>query len=414
MAERILHYPKEYLTQVDINLANLKHNFRLIKSFAKDKPIMAVVKGDAYGHGLVECSLALVDEGVQHLGVQDVTEGVALRNSGIKDQKIYVMSGLDYPAQVALAAENDLIVFVYSREQLLNIISLSQVRNFNIKVFLKIDSGMGRLGMPIREASPFIQQAKSSPFITILGITTHLATISDQAAAQQLKTFQDIIRLAQSELEGSLTFSALSGGSLLAHPEYPDGLPRVGLALYGVAPPDNLLQSPVPLDLRTGPHFEKEIKDKDSSKKDSQDNEAITVAHKLKPVMKVISTIIQLKRLKKKETVSYERTYTAQHDMNIAIVPFGYVNGLHTSRNDKNIVLIRGHSAKQIGKICMNLSVFDVTDVPNVRAGDEVVFLGESEGKVIDAYHNYYPVPTNPYEVLCLFGRLNRRVFKRG
>jgi alanine racemase len=415
MAELILHYPKEYFTQVDIHLDRLKSNYKLLKDFAGERPIMAVVKGDAYGHGLVECAQALAEAGAQHLGVMDVSEGAALRQAGLVEQKIYVLAGLDYPSQVTTAAEKDLIVFVYSREQLVNVMNLAQVRSFTVKVFLKIDTGMGRLGMPARDALPFFQQARNSPHIQVLGIATHLATISDYDAEDQLLLFQHTQRKAEEIFQTPLVYSALSGGAMLAHPEYPDALPRVGLALYGVPPPKELLKDPVPFPLPR-----ENLLDISHSSLRSREHlkhplpSPLKTAEKLKPVMRVASTIIQVKKLKKGETVSYDRIFTAPGDMIAAVVPFGYVHGLSSARSEKNRCLVRGGSAEQIGRICMNLSVYDVSGIEGVKPGDEAVFLGESGDLRLDAYQEFYQERCNPYEILCLFGRLNRRVHHGG
>jgi alanine racemase len=397
---------------VDIALHHLSQNYRLIKKFAGDKPIMGVIKSDAYGHGLVECARVLIEEGVAHLGVQDVYEGVALRDAGIKAQQVYVMSGLDYPSQITLAAERDLVIFVYSREQLVNIINLAQVRSFNIKVMLKIDSGMGRLGMPEREVMPFLQQAYAAPSVQVMGLATHLATISDAKAVEQLNLFQHLIKRSEDVIQAPLVSSALSGGSLLAHPEYPDGLPRVGLALYGVGPPPESLKNPVPYKGKdTGgedslfPHVE--------PKKPTHHASGLSILEKLKPVMRVSSTIIQLKRLRKGDSVSYDRIFVAPNDMFVAIIPFGYANGLHSSRSEKNCALIKGHRVEQIGKVCMNLTAFDVSALTGVKPGDEVVLLGESGEEKLDAYHEYFPEKCNPYELLCHYGRLNRKFFHK-
>ncbi|MDR2338956.1 MAG: alanine racemase [Deltaproteobacteria bacterium] len=413
MAERILHYPKQFLNQVDINLGNLRHNYRIMKELAGTKPIMAVIKGDAYGHGLIQCAKALVSEGALHLGVQDVTEGVALRDVGIREQQIYILSGLDYPSQITLAAERDLVVFVYSREQLVNVMNLAQVRTFRIKVFLKIDTGMGRLGMAVRDALPFMQQAQASPYLHVIGLATHLATISDQEAVDQIKAFQTLLEKGEEIFQKPLIGSALSGGAMLAHPEYPDGLSRVGLALYGVPPHKDRLVSPVPWTAEGHVFLEPPLfPPKLTAEPKPAIRPTVKAAQELKPVMRVASTVIQVKRLRKNDPVSYDRTFHAPQDMTIALVPFGYVNGLNTSRSDKNCALIRGQRVDQIGRICMSLTAYDVTHLETCRPGDEVVLLGESEGEVLDAYQEYYQEYANPYEILCLFGRLNRRVHK--
>jgi alanine racemase len=259
---------------------------------------------------------------------------------------------------------------------------------------------------------PFLQQAHASPNLQVLGLATHLATISDKQAVDQLQAFHVIHKRAEEIFQRPLVASVLSGGALLAHPEYPDGLPRVGLALYGVAPPRASLARPVPYPVEqlSYPDVPMALPRLPGDLRQPPPPASLKLAAKLKPVMRASSTVIQVKRLRKGETVSYERTFKAPEDMTLAVIPFGYVNGLSSSRSGKGCALIRGAKAPQVGRVCMNLSAYDVTLIPSCRPGDEVVLLGGSEEETLDAYQEFGEEAANPYETLCLYGGLNRRV----
>ena len=415
MPAKPISYPKEHLNQAEIDLTALIHNYRLVRDFNGGRSIMAVVKGDAYGHGMKECAAALSREGADDFGVEFAEEGAALRKAGLTKARIFVLSGLSFPYQIRLAHEHDLTVFVYSREQLMNIVSLSQISNFVIKVMLKIDTGMGRLGVPFRDAENFMQLACNSSGVKVIGVATHLASISDSEAAAQLNIFQFIQKKALELFRPPLLFSALSGGALLAQTGYSDGLPRVGLLLYGQAPPKDQLAAAAVLpflDTREAALMAVASKDKTREAVSLIPGSVGELTAKLKPAMRVTSTVIQVKQLRKNDPVSYEHTWRAPKNMAAAVVPFGYVNGLNFSRSDRCCALIRGRKAPQIGRICMNLSVFDADAIQGVRAGDEAVFLGSSGDEALDAYQEFGGEILNPYETLCLYGRLNPRIWR--
>ncbi|MDR2459580.1 MAG: alanine racemase [Deltaproteobacteria bacterium] len=390
----------EDFNDVVINLSNLVNNYKVLSEFAQ-RPLMCVIKGDAYGHGLVDCARALVDAGATSFGVLDVTEGETLRKAGIRNPEIYVLSGLDTELMVARAINNRLTIYSYSMDELALLGSQARRSSSPLNVVLKIDSGMGRLGVPWHQADDFIKKALEFSSLKVVGLATHLATVGDKESVTQLEHFWDFCTKAEYLLNTPLQNSALSGAGILAHPRYPDGLSRPGLILYGVPPLVDLDRTyllPAPwLNSPKAPVF------RVSSEKVAQ------VLSSLKPVMRVTSRVIQVKSLRKGDTVSYERTYTAPNTTKIAIVPFGFVHGFDINLSGRTHALIRGQFARQIGKICMNLSVFEVKDIPGVATGDEVVFLGSQKDKNLDAYLEFEGRTEHPHQVLCLYGRLNVR-----
>jgi alanine racemase len=431
----------EDFNKVYVNLANLKSNFQALKEFVGDRQLMAVVKGDAYGHGLIECSRALVEAGAASLGVLDVSEGLRIRKAKITTPDVFILAGIDSAPAVKVAIFNNLSVVAYDFEQLELLGRAASESSRRLKVYLKVDTGMGRLGVSPDRAVDFIKKSQDFAFLDVLGLSTHLPAIGDLEAVSQLKGFLKICTAAEKILKKPLTKSALSGGAILAHPSFPDGMSRPGLILYGVPPlfdASETARLPEPWIKKTKGEKD-QVKDQSQGKAQGKKKPAPkTLSGKgkktrgkaeagasaeikakdprvlvsiLKPVMRVTSRIIQLKTLSRGESVSYDRTFVAEKDILVAAVPFGYVHGFSSSRSGKTSALVRGEKVPQIGRICMNLSMFDVSGIPGISVGEEVTFLGEALESYQDAYLRYRGEKQNPYEVLCLYGRLNNRYY---
>jgi alanine racemase len=418
----------EECNKASINLSNLRHNYKVIKEYAGSRPLMAVVKGDAYGHGLEECAKALADEGADCLGVMDSNEGARLREAGLHSQEICVLSGMDSEQLIKEALKHNLTLFAHSYDQLANLSVLASREAQKLCIFLKIDSGMCRLGVSHGLAMDFVKKSLDYTYLEVVGLATHLATIGDHGAFQQLERFWNVCAKAQDLFKKPLLNSALSGGGLLAHPGYPDGLSRPGLVLYGVPPvipkPSKILRlepwkDPKLQSVRIPPFSPKPPKVGKQRWGQYRKQKPIADGHRkalkamadLKPVMRVTSRIIQIKNIIRGSEVSYDRTFKAERDMKIAIAPIGYVHGYSVTRSGMTHALIRGQEAPQLGRICMNLSVFDISKIDRVTSGEEVVLLGASKEASIDAYLEHEGHIQNPYEVLCLYGRLNHREY---
>jgi alanine racemase len=395
----------------DIDLDALKHNFRTITAFARKRPLMAVVKGDAYGHGLVESAHALVEAGAELLGVLDAMEGAALRASGIARPGVCVLAGLTSDLQITTAIRNDLTVFVYSQEQLLSLSAAAAKETRRLNIFLKIDTGMSRLGVAWNQAEDFLVMASGSPHLAVRGLATHLATIGDAPAINQLSRFWNLCARAEEVFRRPLCNSALSGGAMLAHPDFPDGLSRPGLLLYGAGPvlgsgppPPRLTRIWSPDTPPPPPPLEQTARELPTA--------SLECAAKLKPAMRVTSRVLQVKTVRRGESISYEGTFLAKRDIRVVVLPIGYVHGLQVSRSGRCAAIIRGKIAPQLGRVCMNLSVYDADGIPSVQPGDEAVLLGSQDGATLGP-RGLPGEELNPYETMCLFGRLNRRRFSK-
>jgi alanine racemase len=347
---------------------------------------MAVVNGEAYGHGLEECALALKDAGAVNFGVLDAAEGVRLKKIS-PGLNIHILAGLETREQIKAALDHDLILVVYSLPQLQAVEDLVPDGQ-KARVFLKIDTGMGRLGLPWFEVPAIAPSLARKTKIAFLGFMTHLATVGDREGAVQLERFQNLKQLDQNLGLTQARHSALAGPGLLAHPDYEDEFSRVGLLLYGGNP---LAEEPQ----RISEKGQKLLK-------------------KLKPVMTLASQIIQIRTLRAGETVSYDRTFTAQTALKTAAVPIGYVHGLLRSRSNRGYALIAGKPAPLLGRVCMNLSLYDVSQIPQARPGQRVVLLGRDGRSQITAQKAALWQETSAYEIFCLFGRLNYRHYQDG
>ena len=362
----------------------LKSNYQIVKKHCNGR-LMAVIKGDAYGHGLLECAKALTSIQAVRLGVLDLEEALAIRAAGITS-RIYVLAGLQGPHQYAKAIEAGVVVFAYRWEQIQDLSRAGLKKGKPALVMVKFDTGMGRLGFSWRDAETVIPRIAKLQGVHVEGVATHLATTGDREAHFQLRRFNDLKDLADKILPGQMVHSALASGGILAHPDYQDGMSRVGLMLYGYSP--MRLDDPYLFDMPG----------------------AKAIIKSLKPVMSLKSQILSVTTIKTGDTVSYNRTFTAKKDTPMATIPIGYVHGVSLARNGKGQALIGGRKAPLLGRVCMNLSMYDVTQIA-VLPGHEAVLLGEQGAERISADDIAQWEGTSAYEALCLTGRLNPRYY---
>lgn len=366
--------PTEPTNKVFINMAALRHNFREIKKLAADRQVMAVVKSDAYGHGMVNCALTLAQAGADALGVTEVSDGLILKEHGL-DLPIYIMGGLTDPEQMEPAIRSGFSIFAAGFDQLKALSAKAGELGLKAKVHIKIDTGLGRRGLLVDGCDKVLREVLAWPNLEIQGLASHLATAGDQGAHEQLEKFDSLcFRANQLGISGRLN-TILNSGGLIWHSEHPSPMVRVGLMLYGAHPGPEL--GPVRPDLRG--------------------------------VMTVISRVTHLHDLAPGDTIGYGRAFVVRRPMRVAVVPFGYSHGLLRSRSGRGWVLIRGQRAPQVGLISMNASTYDVTNIPEVKVGDNVVVLGRHSTFSIKIGDLAAWAATTAYELLNLFGRLNPR-----
>jgi len=387
--------PLNRATSVEINLDAFRYNLRIIKSLVGlNTETMAIIKADAYGHGAIQCARAAIEEGTKYLGVGIIQEGIELRESGITSP-ILILGGV-YPDELTELIYYNLSTSLSTLALAKAISKKADQSKKNISVHIKIDTGMGRLGVQCEDFSDLLENVMSYKNITIEGFFTHLANadnVDPKVSQEQIVKFTNILKITQSKkfskLHSSrqpiLIHSANSAG-LLRYPESRFNLVRPGISLYGSLPSPIL--KPV----------------LNSIKKYNYPA--------LRPVMSWKTKIIQVQTLRKGIPLSYGGSYTTQKNKSrIAILPVGYADGLNRRLSNKMEFLVKGTRVKQIGTICMDMCLIDVTELPNVDMGEEVVILGSQGKDNIPIEELAAKAETIPYEMFCGISKRVPRVY---
>jgi alanine racemase len=339
---------------------------------------LAVVKADAYGHGAIPVSKKLEELRVDFLGVARVQEGIELRNGGIK-KPILVLSGI-YQEEVEEVLDYKLTPMVYRLEIAEALSAAAGKRGKKVPVHLKVDTGMGRIGVLAEEAPAFANRVRQFENLEIEGIASHLSTADegDSAfAAQQLKRFSRTIE-EMKRLDIDPPFCHIANSAALVNlPAAHFTLVRPGIMLYGSYPSASL-------------------KDKIS----------------LRQVMSWKSHIADLKKLPAGYPISYGRTFITQRPSLIAAIPVGYADGYNRLFSNRGEVLIKGMRAPVAGRVCMDWTMADVTDITGVEVGDEVVLMGSQSGQEITPEEMGGWIGTIAYEILCSVGKRVSRIYK--
>ena len=374
-------------TRAEVNLAHLRHNLRVLErsvAGAAKPQIWGVLKADAYGHGAPAVARTLERAGIPGLCVALLEEAVELRDAGIRIP-ILVMGGYYGPRRDGLEeiVARDLTPVVYDAGQIERLANLARVEGHGrVGVHLKVDTGMGRLGTGPDDVEAVLQALARHPEVRLDGLMTHLACADAEDlddTVQQMRRFAEMERKAQAAGLSPRVRHAANSAALLRLPAARLDMVRPGLALFGVAPREGL-------------------------------------APELKPVMRVRSEIVALRTVMKGERIGYGHTWEATRESVVATVPIGYADGLSRQLSNRGSALVRGARAPIAGTVSMDLTMLDVTDVPGVRCGDEVVFLGAQEGPLghdaIGAAEIAEQTGTIPWEVLTSISRRVPRFYR--
>lgn len=368
-------------TWAEINLDNLIFNLRSVKEFI-NKPIkyMAVVKADAYGHGAVECAKKLESSGIDWLGVALPEEGVELRQKGVT-KPILCLGGF-WIGQEKLVLQNDLTPVIFQAEKAEILDRAARELNIKANAHIKIDTGMGRIGIRFDEISDFTKKIKSLKNINFEGIMTHFAA-ADKLEEKSFTTLQiDRFNKAVEFFENNgfcfLYKDMANSPASIAYPDSYGDMVRLGGILYGLG--DDVL-----------PDW--------------------TERPDIKSVLSLYSKITYLKKIKKGETLGYSRTFRAEKDSIIATIPIGYQDGFRRGFSNRARVIINGKFADVVGRISMDWTILDVTEIPDVKIGDKVVLIGEQNGLKITAEELAEKIDTISYEITCGIDRRVKRVY---
>ncbi len=371
----------ESLNRVEITLPALSHNFSLLKAKAGGRRVLAMVKADGYGHGMVDCARTLSDAGVDAFGVAEAVEGVRLRTSGI-ELPVFIMAGV-LPELAAELVSYRLTPVVVDGTSLAALSREAVKQQRTVELHLKVDAGMGRQGCALSSVNGLIEKIQDLPGLSLGGVMAHFPMAddpdSDSTTAVTAAFCEQLDKAAAVLPEDVLQHLANSGGILYFPVSHRD-MVRPGISLYGCYP-------------------------------DGRQGKENPAGPSLQPVMRFSSRIIQVKDVPAGTGLGYGHTYITERATQIAIIPAGYEDGYLRSLSNKGQALIHGRRVPVVGRISMNLTMFDVTDLHGVRPGDEVVLLGRQDGEEITADEIADWMGTINYEVLCLFGNLNNRVY---
>ena len=360
-------------TVAEISLPALRHNLQQVVQRIGTAAILAVVKADAYGHGAIPVSRTLLAAGAHQLGVATVEEGLALRGAGVT-APILVMGDI---GDIPTIQRANLTPVLPSRDAVETAARLADPRTVPLCVHLKVDTGMSRLGLTPDEALSMLKSGWP-PTLQLEGVMSHLASADepdDKPTEQQLarfRTFLDAIRSAGLKVP---TAHIANSAAILRFPASRFDLVRPGLMLYGYS---------------TG-----------SSR-----------AADLRPALTWKTRVIQTKRVAAGQPVSYGGTFVATRPTTLAVLPVGYADGYGRALSNKGHVLLGGRPAPVVGRVCMDLTVVDVTDHPAVRPGDEAILVGRQGSAAITADDLAAWQNTISYEVLCRIGPRVTRVYR--
>lgn len=363
-----------------IDLDAIAENLRTLRSLLpRSVAVCAVVKANAYGHGAVAVSRELEARGVEAFGVATLEEGLELRAAGIERPVLVLGIGV---SGIEAAQEHRLTPVVYSVESGRRISEAARRMKKPLSVHLKIDTGMGRLGVQGEEWRAVLEDLLENPWIEVEGIATHFSSADSDPdfTRTQLGRFRQALEQAES-LSGNRVkerHSANSAG-LVHHPESVFTMVRPGLLLYGAYP-------------------EPGMRDK----------------IEVRPAMTFKTHVLHVKSLPSGSPVSYGRTFQTKRPSRIATLPVGYADGYRRDLSNRGWVLLRGEKAPVVGNVTMDLTMVDVTEVPGVSEGDEVILFGGSDRSCLPVEDLAERIGTISYELLCAVSSRVPRIYVRG
>jgi alanine racemase len=380
--ETVIHPP----AWCEIDLKAMSHNFDQLqklgrKNMAHYLGIMPVIKADAYGHGMIQAAERLGREGCKYLGVSNVSEGVALRAGEFKQKILLFESTL--PNEARDIVDYKLTPTICSLEMARALDHAAHEAGVEVPVHVKIDTGMGRLGVAEETAMDFIQTVKSEcAHLVLEGIYTHfpVADTDRDFTLGQMRRFRDIVYALENQF---ITFSLVHAGNSMGLGDYKSelfNLARPGIMLYGIYPLEDL-------------------------KKKVQ----------LKPVMSVKTRLIFVQTIARGRGISYGHTFKAKEDMTVAVLPIGYSNGYLRALSNKAFVLIAGVRCPVVGRVTMDQTIIDITaatlsgKIPKI--GDEAVIMGSQKGSSVTVDEIAHWADTISYEILCSLGNRLPRVY---
>lgn len=373
-------------TWAEISLNAIEHNYNVIRNkVADDTKVCCVIKADGYGHGAVELSQIYEKLGADFFAVSNIDEGIEIRKSGSKLP--IVILGYTPVSEAENLAEYDISQAVFSLEYAKELSEKCVEEDCICKMHIKVDSGMSRIGFMCQEfprdeySIGEICEACCLPNLEVEGLFTHFCVSDEDAEGREFtnKQYENFIHVRDSLKKRGVDISVVhcsNSGAIEDYPETCCDMVRAGIILYGLAPSSKLADR---LDLV--------------------------------PAMTLKTVVAFVKEVQKGATISYGRTFTADRKMKIATVPIGYADGFIRQNAKDGYMTVNGKKAKIVGRICMDQTMLDVTDIEDVKTGDEVVVFGTGENGEPTADSLAENTGTINYETVCLVGKRVPRIY---
>jgi alanine racemase len=363
-------------TWAEVSLSALRQNFRtVVKHAGADVTACAVVKADAYGHGSVECARALQSEGAKWMGVTSLDEAIPLRDAGI-ESRILLMTGF-WRGEENEIVRLGLTATVWEPWHIESLEAAASRADLRHAVHLKVDTGMGRLGVSLEELPAVLRSLSASPHILLEGLSTHLASsevMDAPSVAEQERRFEEAQRMVRAAGFNPPLVHMANTSALISRPETCHNMARPGIALYGYYLP-----------------FQRAGREVSGG----------TLRLAVKPVLTWKTRILSMRNFAANQPLGYGGTYVTRAPAHVAVLPVGYADGYNRQLSNRGRVIVREHYAPIVGSISMDLTLVDVTGIPGIAVGDEVILLGAGDGLSVDALEHARLANSSPYEILC-------------
>lgn len=353
---------KAPLAWINVDLRAIDHNIKQIKRLLKpDTKIIAIVKSNAYGHGIFEVALQAYRSDVDMLGVVNTAEALMLRKKGII-KPIIVMGAVAKEEMLGLVKQK-VSFMIYNRRSFLNAARIALILRRRVMIHLKLETGINRLGFSVEEAVSTIKQINRHRYLNLEGIWTHLASVEElnkSYTKMQLFQFEKLMaRLKKNDIDLNkipyISTAASAAAMLMSESHY--NAVRLGIAMYGIWPSRSV---------------EAWANKKFKSRK-----------IRLKPVMKYRTRLISVRRIPAGSYVGYGCSFQALKPMTLGVVPVGYAEGINRRLSNMGFMLLKGTVVPMVGRVCMNMTILDISKRPKSKPGDEVVIIGRSKHKQI-------------------------------
>jgi alanine racemase len=373
-------------TWAEVSLARLRQNFRTVQHHVGGEVhVCAVVKAHAYGHGSLECARALESEGAKWFGVTSLDEAIPLREAGIKGRMLLMTGFWRGEEEEVIRRHLTPIIWELWQVELMEK-AASALGLPRQPVHLKVDTGMGRLGVAISDLPAICAALGSAQHLKLEGLSTHLASsevLDSDSVERQLKIFEQARSLVRSGGLSPEFVHVANTGSIIARRETWSNMIRPGIALYGYHLP-----------------FQR------AAKEINENGAHLPIV----PILTWKTRILSIRDMGANQPVGYGGTYVTKSSARIAVLPVGYADGLNRQLSSRGRVIVRGHYAPIVGRISMDLTLADVTGIDSIAVGDEVILLGSSGDLSVDACEHARLANTVPYEILC---NISKRVPRR-